>query len=58
MANKHINNKSFSIGCIEIVKKYEKKLVLQLFLIVLIMCINNCPAYFPRGFSFLLVLSS
>ena len=26
MANKHINNKSFSIGCIEIVKKYEKKL--------------------------------
>lgn len=26
MASKHINNKSFSIGCIEIVKKYEKKL--------------------------------
>lgn len=26
MANKHINNKSFSIGSIEFVKKYEKKL--------------------------------
>ena len=26
MTSKHINNKSFSIGCIEIVKKYEKKL--------------------------------
>ena len=26
MASKHINNKSFSIGCIEIIKKYEKKL--------------------------------
>jgi transposase len=26
MANKHINNKSFSIGCIEAVKKYDKKL--------------------------------
>jgi transposase len=26
MINKHINNKSFSIGCIEIVKKYDKKL--------------------------------
>lgn len=26
MASKHINNKSFSIGCIEIVKKYETKL--------------------------------
>lgn len=28
MVNKHINNKSFSIGSIEIVKKYEKKLFL------------------------------
>ncbi len=26
MLNQHMNNKSFSIGCIEIVKKYDKKL--------------------------------